>query len=185
MSEDKSKVLAEEVNQEPEVEAQAPVVGTPVETNEPAAVVSDNSGLKKMARIFLELVLLALVVFLSLWAVGLQSKNNNLQKQVDTLNSNPVVAEQKKTNELVSKVGALMQLPTGENPQAAQVTDPDALKKQYAFFTDVQKGDQILFYVKAGKVIVYRPSTGKIIQTGPLSVNQAPATPVTTTKSTR
>ena len=182
MSKDESKSFVEEANKETAVEA--PVADTPTETPVVASAAASNEGTKKIARILLELVLLAAIVFLSLWAVGLQSKNKDLQKQVDTLNSNPVVAEQKKTNELVGKVGALMQLPIGENPQAAQVTDPDALKKQYAFFTDVQKGDQVLFYIKAGKVIVYRPSTGKIVQTGPLSVNQAPTEPTATTKST-
>jgi len=183
-----SSAFVEEATQEPAVEAPvsvAPVV--PVESTEvtstPEAVKSNKSGMMKMARIAVELILLVAVVYLSLWGMGLQSKNKDLNNQITTLNNNPVIAEQKKANQLVSKVSALMTVPTGETPQAAQVTDPAALKTQYAFFTDVQKGDQILFYVKAGKVIVYRPSTNKIVQTGPLTVNAAPAATTTTKKS--
>jgi hypothetical protein len=100
---------------------------------------------------------------------------STLESQVATLNNNPAIVEQRKTDELVTKVATLMELPQNERPQAALVSDAASLKKQYPFFANVSNGDQILFYYQAGKVIVYRPSTNKVVQTGPLTITQTPA----------
>lgn len=168
---------------DPASEAEAPAEPvTPAAAPVTTATAPRRSG--NLWRTLLEVLLLIAVVALALWGFNLQSKNKNLQKQVDSLNNNPAIVEQRKTNELVNKVGALMVLPTGEQPQAALVSNAAALKQQYPFFAPVQNGDEILFYFKAGKVIVYRPSTNKIVQTGPLSVNQSATTPTAGTSST-
>ena len=156
-------------------------------TDTPAAATATAGGSHKgnLLHIVVHALLLLAVIGLAVWGLGLQSKNKDLQKQVDTLNANPAIVEQRKTDELVSKVGALMEVPKDERPQAALVSDAESLKKQYAFFGTAQNGDQILFYYKAGKVIVYRPSTNKIVQSGPLTIQQQQAAaPATGTQST-
>jgi hypothetical protein len=157
----------------------------------PAAVVVAGASAKKTAKangkggklhfghVLGYVVLIALVAGLAYWAYGLSTENKDLknkvatlESQVTTLNNNPAIVEQRKTNELVTKVSALMEVPQNESPQAALVSDASSLKKQYPFFANVTNGDQILFYYQAGKVIVYRPSTNKIVQTGPLTISQ-------------
>jgi hypothetical protein len=78
-----------------------------------------------------------------------------------------------------------MQLPQGETPTVANVSDADAAKKQSAFFVDAQNGDKVLMYVKAGQAILYRPSTNKIIKVAPLTLTNSttPATSSTTSNT--
>jgi hypothetical protein len=67
------------------------------------------------------------------------------------------------TDQLVGKVGRLVDLPPGETPTIATVNDSAKLKTQ-AFFADAKDGDKVLIYSKAGKAVLYRPSTNRIIE---------------------
>lgn len=78
-------------------------------------------------------------------------------------------------SDLVERVGKLMELPAGETPTVAAVSDVSKLKGQ-AFFVNAQNGDQVLIYSKAKKAVLYRPSTNKIIEVGPVNLS-APAVP--------
>ena len=89
--------------------------------------------------------------------------------------TNPTAAAQQEVKQLLSKIGAFMQLPTDEEPTVATVTDPEKLKDQ-PFFAGSQNGDKVLIYTKARKAILYRPSTNKIIDVAPVNIG-APATP--------
>jgi uncharacterized protein HemX len=183
------------VETKPEVPVSAPVTAQPdVAAPTPAPAVTSSSSSSAMSgkaskHTIIEAVLVVLVLLLGIWAFSLMQQKSDAVKRADTaekkvkeLNNNPAIVEQRKTAELVGKVSALMELPKDETPQAALVSDAAALKKQYAFFSSVENGDQILFYYKAGKVIVYRPGTNKIVQTGPLTITQAQAnTPAATT----
>lgn len=64
---------------------------------------------------------------------------------------------------VVAQVGKLIELPTGEEPTMATVTSVEKLKDQ-PFFAHAQNGDKALIFSKAGKAILYRPSTDKIIE---------------------
>ncbi len=126
----------------------------------------------------------------AIYAVKLQSdkkdlraKNVALSSKVTTLESNPQIAIQKQTDELIAKVGALMQLPKDETPTIANVSDAAKAKQQSSFFDNAQNGDRVLMYVKAGQAILYRPSTSKIVLVAPLTFNAAAAP--TATKPTR
>ncbi len=78
----------------------------------------------------------------------------------------------RETATLVQKVGALMLLPTGETPVVASVTDAQSLKSQQPFYKDAQNGDVLLVYAQAERAILYRSSTNKIINVGPVYLNQ-------------
>jgi hypothetical protein len=69
---------------------------------------------------------------------------------------------------VVEKVGKLIELPQGETPTVANVTDVQKLRNQ-PFFARAQNGDQVLIYSKAGKAILYRPFTNKVIEIAPIS----------------
>ncbi len=152
---------------------------------EPAAPIRAATGTGKsrnFGRTIFEVVLVLAVIGLALWAWTLSSDRNNLKKQVGQLNSNPQVAVQKQTDDLLKHVGALIQLPKDETPTIANVSDASKAKQQSAFFANAENGDKVLMYVKAGEAILYRPSTNKIVLVAPLTFNNnAAATSSTTT----
>ena len=89
---------------------------------------------------------------------------------------------QQELQSAIAAVGALMVLPTHEQPTLATVSDPEKLKDQ-TFFANSQKGDQVLIYIQSHKAILYRPSLHKIIEVAP--VGAAPAGVNTATSSVR
>lgn len=70
--------------------------------------------------------------------------------------------------DLAAKVGALVDVPAGEIPVIASVTDADKVKST-PFLAQAENGDRILVYQSVKKAILYRPSTGKIIEIAPVS----------------
>jgi hypothetical protein len=92
--------------------------------------------------------------------------------------ADPNAALQKETRDLTGRIGRFMELPVGEQPTLATVTDQEKLKGQ-DFFAHAQNGDKLLVYSKAKKAILFRPSTGKIIEVSNLisgdSQSQPPA----------
>lgn len=135
-----------------------------------------------MGRTVLEVVLCLAVVGLGLWSWTLYSDNKDLKKQVSQLNANPQSVIQKQTQSLITQVGKLIDLPKGETPTIANVSDAAQAKQQSAFFNNAQNGDRVLMYVKAGEAILYRPSTNKIILVAPLTfTNNTGNAPSTTT----
>lgn len=76
---------------------------------------------------------------------------------------------------LVEKVGKLIELPQEEAPTLATVSDVTKLRGQ-EFFSHAQNGDKVLVYQQAKKAILYRPSSNKIVNVGPVALNTT-ATP--------
>ena len=120
-------------------------------------------------RLILDGVLVLAVIGLGLWSWSLYNDRKDLKQQVAELNANPQVAVEKQTQTLIDQVSHLLQLPSGETPTVANVTDAAQAKQQSAFFDNAQNGDKVLMYVKAGEAILYRPSTDKIILVAPLT----------------
>ena len=149
-----------------------------------ASTKGNKLGKAKLSKRFLtEAVLVLLVAALGIYTWSLHSSNQNLNKELTSLKTNPQKAVQQQTNELIASVGKLIQLPKGETPTVAAVTDAAQAKKQSAFFNDAQNGDKVLLYVKAGEAILYRPSTNKIVLVAPLTFSSATTgTNQTTTK---
>lgn len=88
--------------------------------------------------------------------------------------TDPTQVAQIEIKRLVDKVGKLIELPKDETPSMATVTDKNKLANQ-TFFAKAQNGDKMLVYQQSGKAILYRPSTNKIIEVGP--VTSSPLTP--------
>lgn len=112
-----------------------------------------------------KLAALAVIVLIVLFFLVVLRDRNNLQKKVDQL-SKQTVSEQSIGNEIAdlqTEIGKFLELPTGETPTLATVSDIDKVKGQ-AFFKNAQNGDKVLLYASSGKAILYRPSTKKIIE---------------------
>lgn len=69
---------------------------------------------------------------------------------------------------LVAKIGTLIELPAGEEPTIATVTDKTKLTDQ-PFFASAQNGDVVLIYTHAKKAYLYRPGSNKILDVAPVN----------------
>lgn len=74
---------------------------------------------------------------------------------------------------LLDKVSKLIILPTNEEPNIFEITDPETLIKQQQFFIGAEKGDKILIYQQLARAIVYSPSRNIIVNVGPITKEQA------------
>lgn len=68
--------------------------------------------------------------------------------------------------DLLQKVGRLTDLPSGEQPFIYTVSDQS--KTSQPFLKNALTGDQVLLYKQAGKAVVYRLSSDKLIAVGPV-----------------
>ena len=74
---------------------------------------------------------------------------------------------------LLSQVGKLMVLPTGETPTIAQVDNATTLRSQ-PFFANAENADWVIVFTLAKKAILYRASINKIIEVMPVSLTSSP-----------
>ena len=65
-----------------------------------------------------------------------------------------------------------MELPQDEVPTVATISDKEKLAGQ-TFFARAENGDILFAYTTAMEAILYRPSTNKIINVAPISINQS------------
>lgn len=83
--------------------------------------------------------------------------------------SHPELAGTEQAQEILSKVGQLIQLPQGETPTMATIKDASAVKKGQPFLDNAANGDILIVYTNAAEAILYRPSTNKLIAVGPVN----------------
>ena len=89
--------------------------------------------------------------------------------------------QQAQVKDLIAKVGALIILPTGEEPVVATINDAAALIKDQVFYKGAKNGDVVLVYQKASKAIVYSPDRNVIVNVGPIFLqDQQAQTPAIT-----
>lgn len=96
------------------------------------------------------------------------------RNQLDKLAKNPNSVQQTESNELTKAIGQYLELPN-ETPTIATVNNADKLKDQ-EFFRNAQNGDKVLIYSKAGRALLYRPSTKKVIEYSKIDLNNTPTT---------
>jgi hypothetical protein len=75
-----------------------------------------------------------------------------------------------KSDDMVARVGALIDLPAGETPTIATVSDPSKLEDQ-AFFAGASKGDIVLIYTKAHEAYLYDPVRNKLVKVAPVTTS--------------
>ncbi|HSX35791.1 MAG TPA: hypothetical protein VLH84_02545 [Patescibacteria group bacterium] len=85
-----------------------------------------------------------------------------------------VSSDKKELTRVKAQVGALMILPTDEEPTLASVTDKAKLTNLF-LKSKAENGDKVLIYVKNHTVIIYRPGVNKIAAVG--TVTSDPALP--------
>jgi hypothetical protein len=85
-------------------------------------------------------------------------------------NKNSVELAEEELKTVIRKVSTLIELPTGEEPILATVSESEKLQNQ-PFFTRSQNGDKVLIFTQAKKAYLYRPSTHKLIEVATVSLN--------------
>jgi len=149
---------------------------------------SQNNISRKVIIIFSVVLIVALAVavceafFLHSVNTKLVNTNESLintQQQLQTLQNNFSTEAALEGKDLISKVGGLITLPTNEEPTIATVADLSKLQGQI-FFANAQLGDKILMYTNANKIILYRPSTNKIINNAALDTMNNASAPTNT-----
>lgn len=97
--------------------------------------------------------------------------------QYQKLKKNPQALVEEEVKGYLTKMAVFMELPKDDSPALATVTDKEKLKDQ-PFFAKAENGDKVFIYTKARRAILYRPSTNKLIDVVPLTINdQAVAVP--------
>ena len=76
----------------------------------------------------------------------------------------------------LEKLRAVVVLPEGEEPTLATVSDKEKLKDQ-PFFASAENGDKVLLFSQAQKIILFRPSSGKIVEVASLSKGEKTKNP--------
>lgn len=127
---------------------------------------SSGSNMSMILMIGLGIV----VVILGIVAFYFYNQYQNIKK-------NPNQVAQAETDQLVAQVSKLIDLPKDETPTVATVLDKEKLKDQ-PFFANAKNGDKILIYTKAKKAIIFRPSENKLINVGPIAIDQKAQIPV-------
>ena len=107
--------------------------------------------------------------FLMLVFVGSLVTAGYFYREYKRVKENPDLVSKEEVRSITSSIGRFMELPQGEEPTLATVTDIEKLKDQ-EFFKSAVNGDKVLIYTQARKAILYRPSTEKIIEFAPLVI---------------
>lgn len=119
-------------------------------------------GSSKKNRALSAIVVLAVLLCL---AVGIAGYFYYQYKYVATVNG-----QVDEVASLTKIIGAMIELPEGETPTLATVTDKEKLIGQ-PFFQKAENGDKVLIYTNTGRAILYRPSTKKIVDVTTVNVN--------------
>jgi hypothetical protein len=138
-------------------------------SNARAAKKSSKRSLKKLT---LWVLVSLLVVSLAGGGIYMYTRYQSVKKENDKLASNPQEAVKKEQENLIKAIGDLTELPTGETPTVATVSDASKLQSQ-TFFVNAQNGDKVLIYSQAKKAYLYRPSTNKIINIAPVNIGNS------------
>ncbi len=105
-------------------------------------------------------------------------QNVKLQRKVSELEADPRVVAQQEVASTVEMVSKVVELPQGEDPVVATVTDKEKLKDQ-PFFSKAENGDKVLIYATAKRIYLFRPSGNKLIEAAPLNIGQGAGAAVT------
>lgn len=87
-----------------------------------------------------------------------------------TLQRHATLSGDEKIEQVVAKVGRLIDLPQGEVPTLATISDMSKLEGKQ-FFAHAKIGDQVLVYTAARKAYLYDPEANMIIEVGGINID--------------
>lgn len=132
-------------------------------------------GMKNIIKRYGQNLTFLLIALVALAAAGYFYTQYQKSQHESQLAKNLPQAGDQELKTVVEKVGKLVLLPEGETPTLATVTDKERLSNQ-SFYKNAENGDKVLIYTKAKKAFLYRPSSNKIIEIAPVTVDPKAAT---------
>ncbi len=93
-----------------------------------------------------------------------------------SLKADPKVSAQETSSRIIKKAGEIYELPSGEEPTVALIQDKTKLKNQ-SFFGKAKNGDYVLMYTKSKLALLYREKDNRIINAGPISIDDSSGSP--------
>lgn len=151
-----------------------PVGGTAFNLPQNLSNPSKASSLVEVLRNNRKKVLIILGVIIGLLVLGFAVKFyldlREAKNELQSIQNNPNAKAKEESQKIVEEVGKLVELPLGEEPTVATVTDPAKLSDQ-EFFANSQAGDKVLIYQESKRAILYRPDTKKVIEIAPLNID--------------
>lgn len=124
------------------------------------------------------LLLALLVVAVGAFAWSFWSYQN-VKQEVAVLKDPQLASElnQKQTEELLSKVSKLLVLPNERQPVVATINDVETLASTQDFYALANNGDKLIIFQNARKAVIYDEDDNKIVNVGPIFVNNAEGEP--------
>ncbi len=117
--------------------------------------------------------LIALVVVMVFGGFALKSNadKRQLQEQLSSQQQSESQSAEDEATTLKKAISKFIELPSDETPTVATVVDVEKVRGQ-AFFRNAANNDKVLLFATAGKAILYRPSSNKIIEIAPINLGQ-------------
>lgn len=118
-------------------------------------------------------ILILIIILLLAFAIFKKFYNpkDELGKKTEQLSD-------KQTTAIVKKISKLIVVPADEKPMIVPISNADELIAEQRFYIGSEDGDYVIVYPNAKKAIIYRESENKLINVGPVIIDQ----PATTTQ---
>jgi heme/copper-type cytochrome/quinol oxidase subunit 2 len=121
--------------------------------------ISANRGSNKLV-----IILILLVIAAGVAAAIYYNK-------IRVLKQDPNKLAQEKIIEVVAKVSKIIDLPTGETPVIATISDTTPLANN-PFFANAKIGDEVLMYTVSRKAFLYDPKANIIVEVASLNIGK-------------
>ncbi|MEQ1561505.1 MAG: hypothetical protein ABL899_02150 [Nitrospira sp.] len=131
-------------------------------TENMSEVSMDSAGKKGMT--VANKILIVLIVVAAVSGVFFYNKTRVLQQDPNKVNEAKIMA-------LVEKVNKIIDLPKGETPVMATVSDLAPLAGN-PFFAKAKVGDEVLLYPVARQAYLYNPGDNIIVEVASLNIGQ-------------
>ena len=140
-----------------------------------------NSSLKMSSDTNVGKIIIGFILLASLAGNGYlfwlyQQKQDELKtanQTIDLFKSDPSSAQEASVQAYVDAVSKVYDLPEGETPTTATVQDKSLLEDQ-PFFARAENDDVALIYPEAEIAVLYRPSTGQLVNVSSLTIDDQP-----------
>lgn len=139
-----------------------------MEQSTPVVKTKKKSSVLKMVK---ALVLVAMLV--GLVGLGYLYYQTRIELQFLASPDGQDELARREVGQVVAALGKLAILPE-EEPVIATITDYEALASQSAFYTNSLNGDKLVVYPQAKQAFIFSPSRNKIVNVGPLLIEDAP-----------
>lgn len=108
-------------------------------------------------------LLIASACFILILILAVRIDRDGTDKTGNNSTSTTVSSADSEAQKYYDEVSKFIELPSNEKPQILNVSDANKVKQDNMALADIEDGDKMLFFTKSRKLVVYRPSTKKIV----------------------